>query len=260
MQLTKAAPSKGNVGFGLLVHLALTLMVLALATITLSSCAGGPKASVSVTKAPQTQSPPQNEPAKTSPPATVPPQVKTPPAAAQPQPVPKDGIIVFDQGGPLPAGVTLPKDTYLQPGEVLVTIFNADRFESNYGIGKILTPASEKTKGEAEVLQLYDVNKKVWVPGSWVITQSRPAVAEELKPGMLVLCGKLDQSGRRNYDTWFLGLVKNTDTLYKGEVQLERYPHHAQPVTYQWKVEAIRIIEKPQLRFKKVGSNYMKVP
>jgi len=77
---------------------------------------------------------------------------------------------------------------------------------------------------------------------------------------MLVLCGKLNEFGRRSYDTWFLGLVKNTDTLYKGEVQLETYPHDARARTFPWKVERIRIIEKPQLRFKKVGSNYRKVP
>ncbi|MCX7949285.1 MAG: hypothetical protein N2509_04140, partial [Treponemataceae bacterium] len=76
---------------------------------------------------------------------------------------------------------------------------------------------------------------------------------------MLVLCGKKDGYGRRHYDSWFLGVVKSTDTLYKGEVTLERYPQDAQPVTFQYKVENIRIILEPQLKFKKVGSNYMKV-
>ncbi|MCX7655124.1 MAG: hypothetical protein N2Z76_01165 [Treponemataceae bacterium] len=172
--------------------------------------------------------------------------------------VQKDGTIVFNQGGSLPSGIQAPVEAYLQPDEVLVTYFNADRFESNYGIGKILTPASEKTKGEAEIQSFYN-NNKYWVPGAWIITKSRPAVADELKPGMLVLCGKRDDYGRRNYDSWFLGVVKATDTLYKGEITLERYPHDAQLETFQWKVENIRIILEPQLKFKKMGNNYMKV-
>lgn len=223
--------------------------------ILMGACSGTPASfSIRVGNPPPQEATPQNtQNQKTAQAAEKPASPAVAPAQAQ-----KDGIIVFNQGGPLPAGVTPPEENYLQPEEVLVTYFNADRFESNYGLGKILTPPSDKTKGEAEIHEFYH-NGKYWVPGAWIITKSRPAVPEELKPDMLVLCGKKDDYGRRNYDRWFLGVVKSTDTLYKGEVTLEAYPHDAKPVTFQFKVENIRIILEPQLQFKKVGSNYMKV-
>jgi hypothetical protein len=178
--------------------------------------------------------------------------------APKPQPQPA-GVITFDQGGPLPKGVQPPVDTYLKPGEVFVPGYAPDRFEGNWGIGKIITPASEKTKGEAEAVQFYD-NKPIWISANFIITKSRPATAEELHEGMLVLCGKIDEYGRRSYDTWFLGVIKSMEYLYKGEILMERYPHDALPKQFQWKLNLIRIIEEPTLRFKKVGNNYMKLP
>jgi hypothetical protein len=165
------------------------------------------------------------------------------------EPIIKDGVVIFYQGGPLAAGIQPPQDTYLKEGEVLVPNYAPDLFEGNWGIGKIITPASPKTKGEAEVL-LYYRDRKFWISNNLIIHRSRPAVPEELKPGMLVLCGKIDDAHRRQLDEWFLGVIKNTDTLYKGEVELENYREHFGPKVFQYKVANIRIIEEPILRFK----------
>ncbi|AEJ20571.1 hypothetical protein [Gracilinema caldarium] len=220
------------------------LVIAALGAVYVLSCTGTPtSASFTISTATTKQNQDQTKPAQ----------------PAQTGPSEKDGIITFNQGGQLPKGLTMPAETYLKEGEVFVPAYAPDRFEGNWGIGKILTPASAKTKGEAEVLQFYD-NKSFWISANWVITKSRPAVAEELQEGMLVLCGKIDDAGRRSYDTWFLGVIKSTDTLYKNEVRLERYPHDAKAVQFSKKVSDIRIIIEPVLKFKKVGSNYMKLP
>lgn len=93
--------------------------------------------------------------------------------------------------------------------------------DGNFLLAKILTPASEATKGEAEFL-FVDSGEVKWT--SWYFN-SRIPEASELELGMTVLYpyngmahfGDLDERGYRT-SWWYTGRITDLDELYKDVV------------------------------------------
>ena len=157
------------------------------------------------------------------------------------------------------AGASAPKesmvDDYLMKDDVLAC---PDSGSSDWEIGtrviasKVLTPASEKTKGEYEVA--YAFGTMDWAKGdkrwtSLVITKSRTAVKKELKKGMLVLATKRPVDEGLRTATWSIVRVSSLDELYKDKVIVRKrftgvgggFEEESYPVSN------IRIIDEPKI-------------
>ncbi len=147
---------------------------------------------------------------------------------------------------------------YLDDGTVLAAFMWEDGgySEMQFYPAKVLTPASDETKGEAQVQSLRgspDVSngEKHWTKN--VIYKSHPAKKDELKKGMVILyCGTYEYSrDELKKEIWRRGVVVGLDELYKNRVK----------VRYIWNAEAddsgdsesdvplsnIRIADDPQL-------------
>ncbi len=113
-------------------------------------------------------------------------------------------------------GVNFKKD------EVLCAYYEGKFLADNtYYAAKILTPASEATKKQAEVI-FSGSGKKAW---SQFVIPSHKADENELQLGMLVLFhvwatrDNIDTDGyRKQY--WSFGRISSTDELFKGKVEV----------------------------------------
>lgn len=146
---------------------------------------------------------------------------------------------------------------YLGEDVVLAAFYMEDGgfSETRYYPAKILTPATEETNGEYQVVSLigdFDVAKeeKHWTDN--VILESHPAEKEELKKGMIVLfTGKPAKEGL-DQARWNRGIISSTDELYKDMVQIDFVWHLDAPSESDREknvpVENIRIIDETSVK------------
>ena len=107
-------------------------------------------------------------------------------------------------------------------GEVLCSYYEGRSLVDNtYYTAKILTPSSDATKNQAEVIFVGSGNK-AW---SQFVIPSHKADGKELKLGMLVLFhvwANRDDINADNYrkEYWQFGRISSTDELFKGKVEV----------------------------------------
>jgi len=144
---------------------------------------------------------------------------------------------------------------YLGKGVVLAGFIWEDEgfYSATLFPAKILTQASDKTKGEYEVISLVgslDVAEgaKHWTKN--VILKSHPAKKDEIKPGMVVLymggdpCKEdLEELKRAKWET---GVILNTDELYKDVVEIRGCGGYRR--IYKKHLSQLRIIDDPILK------------
>ena len=107
-------------------------------------------------------------------------------------------------------------------GEVLCSYYEGRSLADNtYYTAKVLTPASDATKNQAEVI-FVGSGKKAW---SQFVIPSHKANDKELQLGMLVLFhvwangDNIDADAyRKQY--WSFGRISSTDELFKGKVEV----------------------------------------
>jgi len=115
--------------------------------------------------------------------------------------------------------------------EVLSTTIEGAMLDGQYYLAKVMTPASDATKNQSQVLFVGD-GSKAWV--QWVIP-SRKAVKADFAVGAVVLY----PAGWAGYTTisaeeyranqWKLGRVTSTDELFKDMVEIAGE-------SYSWKM------------------------
>lgn len=139
---------------------------------------------------------------------------------------------------------------YLGEGTVIVSAFgNPIRGAEKLTLGKIVTPASEKTKGQYEVELV--VSSPDWAAGSriWtenVVLRSHPATGEELTAGQTILMNywnPADPSETRN-GPWILGVVESTDDLFKKQVSVKSLHTGKTGLVH---LHNIRVADEPEL-------------
>lgn len=138
-------------------------------------------------------------------------------------------------------------DTAIKPGDIVWACFSdCNSFRSQWGQAKIVTMATEATNGEYEVQWLYNTHatatgSKKWVKN--VILKWHRAKIDELKPGMVVLCGADNIS--------YPGVVKEV-FAYKNAVVVENFWSPTEKVwTDTWEGEylgAVKVIENPVMK------------
>ncbi len=132
---------------------------------------------------------------------------------------------------------------YLLPGQIIACYFDCHLFAGEWGVAKLVTPASDKTRGRYEVEWLH--NSHATAPGkkSWtgqVITKSHPAAKEELKTGMVVVYGAANKMNR--------GVIKNI-VPGKDRVVIEWFHAPREKIyTSEVDIKAVRIIDEPVTR------------
>ncbi len=148
-------------------------------------------------------------------------------------------------------GITKGND-YLGKGVVLAgVIWEDDGFYSATLFPvEIITQASDKTKGEYEVILLTgspDVTEgsKHWTKN--VILKSHPAKKDELKPEMVILYTGGDPC-KEDWEElegarWLTGVILNTDELYKDIVELKACGGYRR--TYKRHLSQLRISDDP---------------
>jgi len=109
-----------------------------------------------------------------------------------------------------------------KPDEVLATGETGTMMECGYAVAKVLTPASNATKNQSEVLYMRNGSKE-W--SKWVLS-SRKAEKGDFKVGAVLLFpagwqgyDNLSGDDYRNTD-WRLGRVTATDDLFKNRVSI----------------------------------------
>ena len=160
--------------------------------------------------------------------------------AKAPESVPETKPAVADYFG---EGVVLAGAIWEDDGLYSATIFPVN----------IITQASEKTKGEYEVMLLSgspDVTKgsKHWTKN--VILKSHPAKKDELKPGMVILYTGGDPykedweelKGAR----WLTGVILNMDELHKDIVELKQCGGYRR--IYKRHLSQLRISDDPVIK------------
>jgi len=109
-----------------------------------------------------------------------------------------------------------------QSGEVLCAVESGTQMETSYALAKILTPASDKTNNESEVVFVKD-GSKGW--SRWVVP-SRRAEKADFKVGSVVLFipgwSGFETMSLEEYRgvSWKLGRVTSTDQLFKNLVEV----------------------------------------
>lgn len=103
-----------------------------------------------------------------------------------------------------------------------------DPTDASFYVGRVLTPASDKTKNQAEVLWVED-GSKGW---TGFVIPSRKAEKADFQIGTMVfyLSGwedhdKIDQESYRK-SQWRLGRVTNNDELFKNRVEVDGGKFH----------------------------------
>ena len=107
-------------------------------------------------------------------------------------------------------------------GEVLAAVSESTPLmENHYMASKVLKPASEATKGQAEILVVGN-GEKLW--SSFVIPSHKAGEAE-IQLGMSLFYHNWAHSEDINPEDyrkmkWFIGTVSNTDEMFKGLVEV----------------------------------------
>jgi hypothetical protein len=111
--------------------------------------------------------------------------------------------------------------------EVLASTGDDSMFQSFYMLAKIMTPASNATKNQAQVLFVNDGSKQ-WV--KWTMT-SRKAETADFVVGAVLLYptgwsgyDKITASEYRS-NQWKLGRVTSTDDMFKNIVEIAGEPY-----------------------------------
>ncbi len=107
-------------------------------------------------------------------------------------------------------------------GELLAaTEEGSPLLENHYKAAKVLKPASEQTKNQAEVL-IVGTGEKLWTE---FLIPSHKAKEEEIQLGMNLLYH--EWAGYENIDPedyrkgrWYIGTVSNTDEMFKGLIEV----------------------------------------
>lgn len=143
-------------------------------------------------------------------------------------------------------GVIEQKTNVIAGDIVWVCFSDCNTFRSQWGQAKIVTPASEATRGEYEVQWLWNTHATVTGGKKWtkdVILKWHRAKIDELKPGMVILCG--------SDCTSYPGVVKEVLT-YKNAVIVENF---WQPTEKTWtetwegeRLAAVKIIDEPVMK------------
>ena len=113
-------------------------------------------------------------------------------------------------------------------GEILSsTEENKELADNSFRAAKVITPASNSTQGQAEVL--FANGDKKWV---MYTLPSHKATEGELRVGDLVLYmyytsdnEDVTEDGYRN-DTWQFGRITSTDEVFKGMVEIDGRSHY----------------------------------
>lgn len=121
-----------------------------------------------------------------------------------------------------PGKVTPVTGVDYKKGEVLCSYYEGRSLVDNtYYTAKVLTPASDATKNQAEVI-FVGSGKKAW---SQFVIPSHKANDKELQLGMLVLFHVWanrdnidDDAYRKQY--WSFGRISSIDELFKGKVEV----------------------------------------
>lgn len=135
------------------------------------------------------------------------------------------------------------------PGDIVWACFSdCQSFRSQWGQAKIVTIATEATNGEYEVQWLWNTHATATGAKKWtknVILKWHRAKIDELKPGMVVLCGADNIS--------YPGVVKEV-MAYKNAVVVENF-WDANPSSKVWtdtwegeRLAAIKILEEPVIQ------------
>jgi uncharacterized lipoprotein YehR (DUF1307 family) len=137
--------------------------------------------------------------------------------------------------------------------EVLAAYLWEDSFYgTEFFPAKVVTIASEETKGEYEVELKYENQMvKHWTEN--IVFKSHPAKKEELKVGMVILyTGGDDQPQSEEtlkYAKWGRGVILSTDELHKDIVELQGGEYKRQ---YKRHLTAIRIIDEARKELTKI--------
>ncbi len=109
-----------------------------------------------------------------------------------------------------------------QSGELLCSVDSGPMTESGYYVAKILTPASDATKNQAQVVFIPD-GRKSWVNYA---VNSRKASKADFSVGATVFYLR-DSENNDNLsadtyrkDIWVLGNITSIDDLYKNRVEI----------------------------------------
>jgi hypothetical protein len=118
------------------------------------------------------------------------------------------------------SGVTEEKADF-KTGEVLCALSPGDLLESDFLLGKVLTPPSKETKNQAEVVFTSNGDKK-WV---YSLVPSHVATKEDVKIGAVLMFPSYAQEENISSDdyrkrTWHMGRVSSFDELFKGLVEI----------------------------------------
>ncbi len=142
---------------------------------------------------------------------------------------------------------------YLGEGIVLAAFYAEDGgfSETRYYPAEVLTPGSEDTNGEYQVISMvgdFDVaeGSEHWTDD--VILESHPAEKDELETGEIVLFTKRDVKEGLAEARWEKGIIASTDELYKGVVTVDFVWHLDRSDEgdrqYNLDIEQIRIIDE----------------
>jgi hypothetical protein len=129
-------------------------------------------------------------------------------------------------GGVVSQGADTPVADF-HSDEVLSSTGDATLQQSDYYIAKVMTPASDATKNQAQVLFVNDGSKS-WV--KWTLP-SRKAAKADFAVGSLVLYpagwSGSDQIAAADYrgNVWRLGRVTSVDELFKNVVEIAGSPY-----------------------------------
>jgi hypothetical protein len=132
---------------------------------------------------------------------------------------------------------------YLKEGEIIACYFDAHLFSAEFGVAKLITPASARTKGKLEVEWLHNSHatekgKKAWV--NLAVTKSHPAKPDELKAGGVVLYGATNKMRR--------GVVKEIQKD-RNKVVLEWFHSPKEKIfTETVDLAIVRIIDEPVMK------------
>lgn len=122
--------------------------------------------------------------------------------------------------------VSTKEQDYLGDGVVLGRFLWTDFYEAQFYPAKIITPASEETKGEYQLEAIVGspdiaVGAKVWTKD--VILKSHPAKKDELQVGMVVLIGGGENQCSYNElktAKWRRAVVLSLDNIYKEIIEV----------------------------------------
>jgi len=142
---------------------------------------------------------------------------------------------------------------YLGEGVVLAAFYAEDGgfSETRYYPAKVLTPGSEETNGEYQLVAMvgdFDVAEGTEHWTDDVILKSHPAQKDELEKGEIVLFTKREVKEGLAEARWEKGIIASTDELYKGVITVDFVWHLDQADEgdrlCSLKIEQIRIIDE----------------